>query len=80
MEASGLILVTLGSPGRTGTQLWEDGRGNRPEGRSGTEDWVMGPRKPDLRQWEMLSITEQGNLGREGFRELSLVHVRKIGV
>lgn len=27
---------------------------------------VMGPRKPDLRQWEMLSITEQGNLGREG--------------
>lgn len=42
---------------------------------------VMGPRKPDLRQWEMLSITEQGNLGREGFRELSLVqYVRKIGV
>ena len=42
---------------------------------------VMGPRKPDLRQWEMLSITEQGNLGREGFRELSLVqYVRKTGV
>lgn len=44
VEASGLILVTLGSPGRTGTQLWEDGRGNRPEGRSGTEEmWLVVP-------------------------------------
>lgn len=35
----------------------------------------MGPRKLALRQ----SITEQGNMGREGFRELSLVqYVRRL--
>lgn len=66
VEVSGLILVTLGSPGRTGTQLWEDGKGNRPEGRSGTED-RNGPQKAGSQIVGDAEYHRAGELGEGGF-------------
>lgn len=63
-EAFGFVPGQKGSPGRAGTLLRDEGKRTWLEGSLGAgEMWLVvpqwGPRKPDLRQWELLSIAER---------------------